>query len=889
MNREKIISDALSISNTLVSTVNFKNKTVSVYFVNGVGCLTLSFNEFVTFFSAHYSLIPNFTARFVRFLENLGIGNEVFESYVEYSSSDNKIVRIKFHGARENEDEFLLMSTAVPYEGTKQLDELTKAYNLSYVVENVDTAIKSSTPFAMMIIDIDYFKKINAEYGHIFGDIILVEVVASIKKIIKNNGFIARVGGDEFLVFINLEDYGYDTVHELCSSIKNCVRKVSETTLKSLILTVTIGSITYPTDGDNFEILYRKAIRALNRGKDKGRNCFIMYTTEKCGPVSLDDDLAMLTKSIDSSTTQGNVFACISSLVEILNDEGDFDENIETAINLLGGFYGLDRMEFIRLDIKKDCILKKHTWHNPKTPIHYDYYAEDGNILKWREEMGEKKYIRIDRFIDTPSFKMNEEFKKDHTTATMSFDIIAQGNVYGLIRFDMTSGPREWQKEEIQQFMLISKIFSVHLNRNYIQETHYKHLFYDSECDCYNYNKFYLEVSEFVIKNRSKYQILEFGIKEYLKLINVIGRKKYIDVLVSIKKQLQYEKNIIFGRRFENAFIIFIPNHNKEDVYRIFDSCYAAVRYAFGDAENNNIIINGGCKISDSSEDLADNIEKASLTRAEKNRTSNLMFYNEEIYNANKLKSELFLHLKDALASDEFMLYLQPKFNPHTNEIVGAEALTRWNYKNVKMIYPDTFIPLFEQYGVIQELDYKVFDNVCDFQKNIIAEGYDPIPISVNVSRYISNFDEYLKCIEEIRKKYGISAKYIEIEITEGMFFSNIDVISNFIEKLHKIGYKVSMDDFGSGYSNFLSLTKLNFDVIKLDKSFCDDLTTNKGKLMVSKIMDMVKSLNMGTLCEGVETKENVEYLKDIGCDIIQGYYYDKPLPHEEFKTKYIK
>ena len=243
--------------------------------------------------------------------------------------------------------------------------------------------------------------------------------------------------------------------------------------------------------------------------------------------------------------------------------------------------------------------------------------------------------------------------------------------------------------------------------------------------------------------------------------------------------------------------------------------------------------------------------------------------------------------MHEAKEKGEFLLYLQPKFDTKRNVLVGAEALTRWNYNFEKILTPNLFIPLFEENGFITELDYQVFENVCKFQRMILNEKKKPVVISVNVSRYQSDFDEYIERIESIRKKYRISSSLIEIEITEGMYTDNVVTISKFIDDLHKLGYHISMDDFGSGYSNLASLASLNFDIIKLDKGFCSDVSNKKETAILSFIMQLAKKLKMKVLCEGVETQEYSDYLKSIGCTLIQGYLFDKPMISTDFKTKY--
>ena len=213
----------------------------------------------------------------------------------------------------------------------------------------------------------------------------------------------------------------------------------------------------------------------------------------------------------------------------------------------------------------------------------------------------------------------------------------------------------------------------------------------------------------------------------------------------------------------------------------------------------------------------------------------------------------------------------------------------RYVYNFEKLVYPNTFIPLLEKNGFITKLDYIVFENVCKLQRNLLAKGLKTVPISVNVSRSVNDFDSYLENIERIRSKYKVPQELFEIEITEGMYTDNNEVIKNFISKLHEKGYKVSMDDFGSGNSNLTALSQLSFDTIKFDKSFFTSPDNEKEVLIIYVMSKLVKSLNMKVLCEGIETEEYDKYLTEIGIDYIQGYYYDKPLPVDVFLEKYIK
>lgn len=242
--------------------------------------------------------------------------------------------------------------------------------------------------------------------------------------------------------------------------------------------------------------------------------------------------------------------------------------------------------------------------------------------------------------------------------------------------------------------------------------------------------------------------------------------------------------------------------------------------------------------------------------------------------------------LINALENNMLEIYLQPKFDCKTNEMIGSEALLRLKDNN-KFISPAIFIPIAEETGFITTIDSYVFEKVCkiinEFKKDNIFIG----PVSVNVSRKKIEQFNLVEEYEEIMKKYNISKEEIELEITEGTILSDNTIIQKVIKKIKKSKFKILVDDFGTGYSSISMLKSLDIDGIKIDRSFIID-ETEKGKEILKYVIKLGKSLNLSLTAEGVETKEQLEYLKKLNCDIIQGYYFSKPLEIEQFK-KFIK
>lgn len=250
-----------------------------------------------------------------------------------------------------------------------------------------------------------------------------------------------------------------------------------------------------------------------------------------------------------------------------------------------------------------------------------------------------------------------------------------------------------------------------------------------------------------------------------------------------------------------------------------------------------------------------------------------------------KREVEITSQVPKAIANGEFKVYYQPKVATETLELIGAEALVRWQKPDGSFIYPDQFIPFVERSGQIVDVDNYVYREVFRFLSERIAAGKKVVPVSLNVSRVHLNKMDILEYVNDLFEEYKVPADMVEFELTESIYLDNTEKALELVNGLHNFGVKVSMDDFGSGYSSLNLLSRLPIDVIKLDKVFLkDDNLQESDKIIISCVVDMAKKLRIVSLCEGVETIEQSDYLKEIGCQIQQGYYFSKPVPQEQFE-----
>lgn len=246
-------------------------------------------------------------------------------------------------------------------------------------------------------------------------------------------------------------------------------------------------------------------------------------------------------------------------------------------------------------------------------------------------------------------------------------------------------------------------------------------------------------------------------------------------------------------------------------------------------------------------------------------------------------KNELLTNAEKAFEEKQFCVYYQPQYNYMSGRIVGAEALVRWIHPEYGMQSPGDFIPAFEENGLIIRLDLYVFEEICSFISRCRGTDIKTVPISFNVSRYDVISGDFIERIEEIRKKYDIPVTNLRAEITESSMIGGNDHMAKIVHKFQSLGYVVEMDDFGSGYSSLNVLKDIEVDIIKLDMAFMRGNITKRGGIIISSIIRMANWLGTPVIAEGVETPEQAEYLKSIGCIYIQGFLFSKPVPENEY------
>ncbi|MCR5179149.1 MAG: bifunctional diguanylate cyclase/phosphodiesterase [Lachnospiraceae bacterium] len=269
-----------------------------------------------------------------------------------------------------------------------------------------------------------------------------------------------------------------------------------------------------------------------------------------------------------------------------------------------------------------------------------------------------------------------------------------------------------------------------------------------------------------------------------------------------------------------------------------------------------------------------------------------IVFYTDKMHDDLSWGNYIKAYVETAIELDEFVVYLQPKFDINTEKIKGAEALIRWNYKNKELLSPYRFIPFFEKDGTIDKIDDLVLKTICRTFERWKKEGKPLYPVSVNLSRSRMYDENLIDKLTGIVDSYGVDHHLIDFELTESATYDNMERMLYVLRKLRDCGFKISMDDFGTGYSSLSLLTQMPIDTLKIDKSFVDkisgDTERNEDIILLRHIISLAKELGFVCLAEGAESRIQIDRLRDLGCEIIQGYYYSKPIPLGEYEERYL-
>ncbi len=448
----------------------------------------------------------------------------------------------------------------------------------------------------------------------------------------------------------------------------------------------------------------------------------------------------------------------------------------------------------------------------------------------------------------------------------------------------------EWKLYEDRAVHVIYDDFS-----KFEKEELYKSAFTDLITGSYNWNHLeaYLEVPS--DKDIPDYAFAHFDIKEFRVINEAYGHIAANKVLSNIVKAMEESDFVYASARCHNDNFAMLLKDMPQDelvqkLYDFFEKLSVLeedpnykIYYKCGLVPMQRAMLSGN-RVADAA--------KMAQSMCTNQKQTEVIVYTDKMHDDLSWGNYIKAYVETAIEQDEFLVYLQPKFDIKKESIKGAEALIRWNYKNKDFLPPYRFIPFFEKDGSIAKIDDIVLKKVCAALARWKKEGKPLYPISVNLSRSRLYNENLIDNLVSIVDSFGVDHNLIDFELTESATYDNMEHMLSVLEDLRSRGFKISMDDFGTGYSSLSLLTQMPIDTLKIDKSFVDTIATTNERpediIVLRHIITLAKELGFVCLAEGAESKAQVDRLRDFGCEIIQGYYYSKPIPIAEYEEKYL-
>lgn len=408
---------------------------------------------------------------------------------------------------------------------------------------------------------------------------------------------------------------------------------------------------------------------------------------------------------------------------------------------------------------------------------------------------------------------------------------------------------------------------------------------YDVLTGIFNKNKFIEATRDMLDENPDmKMAFVRMDIDRFQLINSFYGTSAGDEVLKfvaeSLKNYIAKYKMATYGRMEADVFAICLPY---DDVKDSLDHVYAIRNHFKNYPLEFDIVPAFGIYVIEDPElpiELMLDRAKLAAKTIKGQYLNNYAFYTDDIGVALEEEQQIINEMAHALETEQFAVYFQPKYNVKSRQPVGAEALVRWEHPEKGMISPGKFIPIFEKNGFITKLDYFVWNRVCFMLRGWLDEGEQPNPISVNVSRVNLFNPNIVPILCDLVDSYEVPRELLQLELTESAYADATLAMKDKVQKLREEGFQVLMDDFGSGYSSLNVLKDIEVDVLKIDMRFFETSEIGgRGENIIASVVRMAKWLDIPTIAEGVEKEEQVEFLKNIGCEFVQGYYFAKPMP----------
>ena len=647
----------------------------------------------------------------------------------------------------------------------------------------------------------------------------------------------------------------------------------------------------------DYETLLNGARYASELAKDKGlHSCVIdekMAQDIEVVPVEAQD-----IPTYNRESTHADI-EFIAELTDTLFLCEDVSIGIEMALKQLCRYFGVGRAFVVELS--SDRKFFEVTYEYDMTAPHVlndNLRFVPAFLIEYYKEAFDKSGISVCNSVadlEKTNRIMAEREKIYGTKALMQSAVLEEGRFTGYITICDYKEERLWSQEEIDTYLMAGKIITASIlhmrSLKYTERIEYRDLL----TEAWNLNRFLLEAETCQPREGLKRAILTFDIKNFKEINREFGYNFGNEVLIEITNILRLfiEKEEYYARAEADTFVLFLYYPDKERLESRIRQLLSYIEHLSAKLKLTFpfICMAGICTEDDIGFVAREMIECADMVRKsiKDYHRSNYQFFDREAQKRRDREKFITSRAGKALKNREFIIYYQPQVNVRNGEYAGLEALVRWKPPGESMIMPMEFIPLFERSGFITELDLYVFEEVCREISGWIEAGKKVYPVSVNISRVHVKEKQFLKHLEDICSRYKVPVSLLNLELTESAFLNSPEVVLEAAAQIKEKGFLLSMDDFGTGFSSLSMLKDIPIDILKLDKEFFQMKMSRKEKIIVSNVIHMARELEIQVISEGIETKEHEQFLKEIGCDMAQGYLYAKPEPIEVHEARLWK
>ncbi len=737
--------------------------------------------------------------------------------------------------------EYLLRRANNELSLTHSIDPLTGIYNRRGYFERISELMHGSKECNVILVscDMDRLKEINDTYGHSEGDIAISAVANAIKAGCGKDGICARFGGDEFILTVPYNADKQRELSRLIGEIQMEIDKFNRSAGKPYEVSISVG-------GSYGTVTCIDDINELMRNTDH-----LMYEQKRLKK-------AMLVPATEAQQIRQEVKSAVQDYNQRMHEIfADFDRCTYFYMNYIDF-----KWYVIENKCTPKCLLSSSVGPLRAIWLSGAIYPDDKLLF------------------DSFCHKIRKSFNDGITEKSLSVNIRLceiEGAPPVWYRIDVHLAGKSGKMEEVAGYIRVletDEIINLEI-QDYYTTTDNPIMFHDMISQRLN------------AYPDTKFALIQFDVKRF-KLINEnYGEDAGTEMLHFLTRQLNnYCSNPRLSARMSgDVFMLLTPYTDKDDILKTISELQLNLK---GFREYSYEFVFGVYQIDDRSISVRTMCDCAAMARQsiKKNALESVAFYNKNMQKAIKERKFVESHMKKALDNNEYIIYLQPKFSISSGEAIGYEALVRWQSPECGMIYPDSFIPLFEENGFITKLDAYVWECACMVLRDWIDRHYTPLPISVNVSRANLDNESFLDVLDGLIDKYRLPKHLLELEITESI---ENDATLRMTEKIKERGFILLMDDFGSGYSSLNTLQDTRFDVLKLDREFFSThMSNDRGKKIIMHTISMSKDVGLGLIAEGVETADQAQFLENCGCDTAQGYLYAKPMPVQDAE-KYLK